>query len=60
MLLAEAFPIRGTSPAEPKPTSTDSPDAISPTVNEARSFPTAQNPKRGAKQELGKGENRTS
>jgi len=41
-------------------TSTESPDAISPTVNEARSFPTVQNAKRGAKQVRGKGENRTS
>jgi len=29
-------------------------------VNEARSFPTVQNAKRGAKQVQGKGENRTS
>jgi len=35
MLLTEAFHIRGTSPAEPKPTSTESPDAISPSVKEA-------------------------
>ena len=28
-----------------------------PTVNEARSFPTLQNAKRGAKQVRGKGEN---
>jgi len=60
MLLTEAFPIRGTSPAEPKPTSTESLDTISPTVNEARSFPTVQNAKRGAKKVRGKGENRTS
>jgi len=60
MLLTEAFPIRGTSPAEPKPTSTESPDPISPTVKEARSFPTVQNATRGAKQVRGKGENRTS
>jgi len=60
MLLTKAFPIRGTSPAEPKPTSTESPDAISLTVNAARSFPTEQNAKRGAKQVRGKGENRTS
>jgi len=45
MLLTEAFPIRGTSPAEPKPTSTESLDAISLTVNEARRFPTVQNAK---------------
>ena len=60
MLLTEAFPIRGTSPAEAKPTSTESPDAISPTVNEARSFTTVQNAKRRAKQVRSKGENRTS
>ena len=60
MLRTEALPIRGTSPAERQPTSTESPDAISPTVNEARSFPTVQNAKRGAKQVRGKGENRTS
>ena len=33
---------------------------MTPTVNEARSFPTVQNAKRGAKQVRGKGENRTS
>jgi len=60
MLLTEAFPIRGTSPAEPQPTSTKSPDAISPTVNEARSFLTLQNAKRDEKQVWGKGENRAS
>jgi len=60
MLLTAAFPIRGTSPAEPKPTSTESPEAISLTVNEVRSFPTVQNAKRGAKQVRGKGENGTS
>jgi len=60
MLLTKAFPIRGTSPAELEPTSTESPDPISPTVNEARSFPTVQNTKRGANQGRGKGENRTS
>jgi len=60
MLLTEAFPIRGTSLVEPKPTSTKSPDAISPTVNEARSFPTAQNAKRSAQQVRDKGENGTS
>jgi len=59
-LLTEAFPIRGTSPAKPKPTSTESPDAIALTVSEARSFPTVQNAKQGAKQVQGKGENRTS
>ena len=48
MLLTESFSIRGTSPAEPKPTSNESPDAILLTVKEARSFPTVQNAKRGA------------
>jgi len=60
MLLTEAFPIRGTSLAEPEPTSTESLDAISPTVHEARSFLTVQNATRGAKQVRGKGESRTS
>ena len=32
-------------------------DTVPPTVNEARSFPTVQNAKRGAKQVRGKGEN---
>jgi len=31
-----------------------------PTVSVARSFPTVQNPKRGAKEVQGKAENRTS
>ena len=35
MLVTEVFPIRGTSPAEQKATSTESPDAISLTVNES-------------------------
>ena len=56
MLLTEACPIRGTSPAEPRPASTDSPEAISATGNQARSFPTVQNAKRGAKQVRSKGE----
>jgi len=34
-------------------------DTLMPTVSEARSFPTVQNAKRGVKQVLGKGENRT-
>jgi len=59
-LLTEAFPIRGTSPAEPKPYFDRESDTVTPTVNEARSFPTVQNAKRGAKQVPGKGENRTS
>jgi len=60
MLLTEAFPIRGTSPAEPKPYFDRESNTITPTVSEARSFPTVQNAKRGAKQVRGTGENRTS
>jgi len=60
MLLTEAFPTRGTSPAEPKPYFDQEFGPISPTVNEARSFLTVQNAKRGAKQVRGKGDNRTS
>jgi len=60
MLLTEAFPIRGTSPAEPKPYFDRESDTVTPTVSEARSFLTVQNAKRGAKQVRGKGENRTS
>jgi len=60
MLLTEAFPIRGTSPAEPKPYFERESDTVTPTVSEARSFPTVQNAKRGAKQVRGKGDNRTS
>ena len=60
MLLTEAFLIRGTSPAEPKPYFDRESDTVTPTVSEARSFPTPQNAKRGAKQVRGKGENRTS
>jgi len=60
MLLTEALPIIGTSPAEPKPYFDRESDTVTPTVNEARSFPTMQNAKRGAKQVRGKGENRTS
>jgi len=33
---------------------------VTPTVNEAKTFPTVQNAKQGAKQVRGKGENRTS
>ena len=57
MLLTEAFPIRGTSPAEPKPYFDRESDTVTPTLSEARSFPTVQNAKRGAKQVRGKGEN---
>jgi len=60
MLLTEAFPIRGTSPAEPKPYFDRESDTVMPTVSEARSFLTVQNAKRDAKQVRGKGENRTS
>jgi len=57
MLVTEAFPTRGTSPAEPKPYFDLESDTVTPTVSEARSFPTLQNAKRGAKQVRGKGEN---
>ena len=60
MLLPEAFPTRGTSPEEPKPYFDRESDTVTPTVSKARSFPTVQNAKRGAKQVRGKGENRTS
>jgi len=60
MLLTEAFPTRGTSPAEPKPYFDQESDTVTPTVSEARSFLTVQNAKRDAKQVRGKGENRTS
>jgi len=60
MLLTDAFPIRGTSPAERKPYFDRESDTVTPTVSEARSSPTVQNAKRGAKQVRGKGENRTS
>jgi len=60
MLLTEAFPIRGTSPPEPRPYFDRESDTVTPTVSEARSFPTVQNAKRGSKQVRGKGENRTS
>jgi len=55
-----SFPHPRYKPSMPSPTSTESPDAITPTVHEARSFPTVQNAKRGAKQVRGKWENRTS
>ena len=60
MLITEAFPTRGTSPAEPKPYIDRESDTATPTVSEARSFPTVQNAKRDAKQVRGKGVNRTS
>jgi len=60
MLLTEAFPIRGTTPAEPKPYFDRESDTVTPTVSEARSFSTVQNAKQGAKQVRGKRENRTS
>jgi len=60
MLLTEAFPNRGASPAEAKPYFDRESDTVTPTVSEARSFPTLQNAKRGTKQVRGKGENRTS
>jgi len=55
MLLTEAFPIIVTSPAKLRPTSTESPDTISPTVNEERGFPPMQYAKRRAKRVWGKG-----
>jgi len=60
ILLTEAFPIRGSSPAEPKPYFDRESETVTPAVSEARRFPTVQNAKRGAKQVRGKGENRTS
>jgi len=45
MLLTEAFPIRGTSPAATKPYFDRESDTVKPTVSEARTFPTVQNPK---------------
>jgi len=60
MLLTGAFPMRGTSPAEPKPYLDRESNTVTPTVSEASSFPTVQNAKRDAKQVRGKGENRTS
>jgi len=59
-LLTEAFPIKGTSPAEPRSYFDRESDTVTPTMSEVRSFPTVQNAKRGAKQVRGKGENRTS
>jgi len=56
-LLTEAFPIRGTSPAEPRSYFDRESDTATPTVNEARSFPTVHNAKRGANRVRGKGEN---
>jgi len=52
-----SFPHQRNKPGKPRPTSTESPEAILPTVKEATSFPTMQNAKRGAKQVRGKGEN---
>ena len=51
---------QGYKPGKPWPTSTESPDDITPIVNEARSFPPVQHDKRGAKQVRGKREIRTS
>ena len=53
----KGFPHQRYKPCKPRPTLAESPDTVTPTVNEARSFPTAQNPIPGAKQVLGKGEN---
>ena len=60
MLLTEAFPISGTSQAEPKPYFDRESDTVTPTVSEARSFPTVQNTKQGANQVRGKGKKQTS
>jgi len=60
MLLTVAFPLRGTSPVVPKPYFDRESDTVTPTVSEARSFPTVQSAKRGANQVRGEGENRTS
>jgi len=60
MLLSKAFRSEVQAQQNRGLTSTDSPDAISPAVNEVRSFPTLQNAKRSAKQVQSKGENRTS
>ena len=60
MLLTEAFPIRGTSPTEPKPYIDRESDTVTPTVSEARSFLTVQKAKRGVRQVRGKGKNQTS
>jgi len=35
-------PHQRSNPSQPRPTSTESPDAVTPTVNQARSLPTAQ------------------
>jgi len=59
-LTNRSFPHQGYKPNKTRPTSTESPDSITPTVNEARSFPILQNAKRDAKQVRGKGENRIS
>jgi len=57
MLLTEAFPPEAQARQAEAYFDRES-DIITPTVNEARSFPTMQNAKRGAKQVRGKGEER--
>jgi len=54
------FPHQRYKSGKPRTTSTQSPDTVTPTVNEVRNFPLMQNAKRGAKQVQGKGENLTS
>jgi len=59
MLLTEAFPNRVQAQQTEAYFDRES-DTVTPTVNEARGFPTVQNAKRDAEQVRGKGENRTS
>ena len=49
------FPPLRYKPSRLRPTSTESPDTVMPTVNEVRSFPTVQNAKRSRKQVRGMG-----
>jgi len=53
------FPHQRYKPSKPRPTSTESSDTVTPTVNEAGGFPTVQSAKRGVKQVRSKGENWT-
>jgi len=59
-LLTEAFPIRGTSLAEPRSYLDQESDTVTLTLSEARSFRTAQNAKQGVKPVRSNEENRTS
>jgi len=47
-----SFPHQGYKPSKPRPTLTKSPDAIMPTVNQARSIPTVQNADREPSEKL--------